>query len=45
MDPMPPPTMPPPCTKGPSLPAMIPAAMENTTPISFRHQRPHLATA
>ena len=35
MEPMPPPTMPPPCTKGPSLPAMSPAAIENTTPISF----------
>ena len=35
MEPMPPPTMPPPCTKGPSLPAIRPAAMENTTPISF----------
>ncbi len=35
MAPMPPPTMPPPCTKGPSLPAISPAAIENTTPISF----------
>lgn len=34
-EPMPPPTIPPPCTKGPSFPAMSPAAMENTTPISF----------
>ncbi len=34
-DPMPPPTMPPPCTKGPSLPAINPAAIENTTPINF----------
>lgn len=35
MDPMPPPTMPPPCTNGPSLPAISPAAMLNTTPMSF----------
>ena len=35
MEPMPPPTMPPPCTKGPSFPAISPAAMEKTTPISF----------
>ncbi len=32
---MPPPTTPPPCTKGPSLPATTPAPMANTMPSSF----------
>ena len=35
MPPMPPPTMPPPWTNGPSLPAMTPAPMANTMPVSF----------
>ena len=33
--PMPPPTMAPPCTKGPSLPAMTPAPMANTIPVNL----------
>ena len=32
---MPPPMIAPPCTKGPSLPAINPAAMLNTTPASL----------
>lgn len=35
MPPRPPPTIPPPCTKGPSFPAMSPDDIEKTIPTNF----------
>ncbi len=35
MAPRPPPTMPPPCTNGPSFPAIMPAAIVKMTPVSL----------